>query len=251
MSNHAVLTAETHRHLRVRTERNPDLGDNVMCCLTVPAEFRQVQNEYPILFRPTPERDGMGAYALFGFENGENLFLDGDRWDARYRPLAMDIQPFLIGRSAPEAESKQVHIDLDSPRIARGEGQGEGMRVFDDLGRPSPYLESIADKLGALDAGYEASAAFYDALRRHNLLEPLALDITLDDGSNNRLIGFQVIDEDRVRSLDEAALGELHQEGHLMPIFMAMASLSNIAALVARKNARQNAGQNAGMKTHG
>jgi hypothetical protein len=242
MSNHAVLTSETHRELRVRTERGADFGDNLMCCLTVPAEFRQVQNEYPILFRPTPERDGMAAYAMFGFETGENLFLGGGRWDARYRPLAMDIQPFLIGRSAPGAESKQVHIDLDSPRIAPDSSQDEGIRVFDDLGRPSPYLEAIADKLGALDAGYEASAGFYDALRRHDLLEPLALDITLDDGSTHRLIGFQVINEDRVQALDGETLEELHRDGHLMPIFMAMASLSNIAALVARKNSRMTHG---------
>lgn len=247
MSNHAVLTSEAHRDLRVRTERRPDLGDNLMCCLTVPDEFRQVQNEYAILFRPTPEHDGMGAYAMFGFENGENLFLDGDRWDAAYRPLAMEIQPFLIGRVAA-ATDKQVHIDLDSPRI----GQGEGVRVFDDQGRPSPYLETIAEKLGALDAGYQSSQGFYDALRRFSLLEPLALDITLDDGSTNRLIGFQVIDEDRVRSLDGEELGELHRDGHLMPIFMAMASLSNIAALVARKNARQKSpGQKTPSMPHG
>jgi hypothetical protein len=233
MSNHAVLTSEAHRDLRIHTGRSADLGDNLMCCLTVPSEFRQVQNEYPILFRPTPERDGMGAYALFGFENGENLFLDGDRWDARYRPLAMDIQPFLIGRPSAASADKQVHVDLDSPRIAAN----EGMRVFDDLGRPSPYLETIAEKLGALDAGYQDSQPFYDALRRHELLEPMALDITLEDGSNNRLIGFQVINEDRLRSLDDDALGELHRDGHLMPIFMALASLSNVDALVTRKNA--------------
>ncbi len=241
MSNHATLTAEAHRDLRVLTSRHADFGDNVMCCLTMPAEFRRVQNEYPILFRPTPERDGFAAYALFGFETGENLFLDGGRWDARYCPLAMDIQPFLIGRPSPGSADRQVHIDLGSPRIARGEGQGDGMRVFDDLGRPSPYLETMADKLGELDAGYQASGAFYDALRRFNLLEPLALDITLEDGSNNRLIGFQVIDEDRLRALDGAALGELHRDGHLMPVFMALASLANISALVARKNARRKA----------
>jgi len=235
MSNHAVLTSEAHRELRIHTGRSPDFGDNLMCCLTVPAEFRRVQNEYPILFRPTPERDGMGAYALFGFENGENLFLDGDRWDARYRPLAMDIQPFLIGRPAAGSGDKQVHVDLDSPRIARG----EGVRVFDEAGRPSPYLETIAEKLGALDAGYQEAQAFYDALRRHDLLEPLALDITLNDGSTHRLIGFQVIDEDRVRSLDGDALGELQRDGHLMPIFMALASLSNIDALVVRKTLRR------------
>jgi len=232
MSDHAVLTAEQHPELRVRTDRAAELGDGIMCCLAVPEEFRQVQNHYPILFRLNPERDSFTAFAMFGFETGENLFLADGNWDAGYRPLAIDIQPFLIGGTAGGSETKQVHIDMASPRIAGG----EGVRVFDEDGRPTPYLEAIAEKLGALDAGYRTADDFFAALRRHALLEPLTLDITLDDGSKNRLVGFHVIDEDRLRALDAAALGELHAEGHLMPIFMAIASLSNIAALVARKN---------------
>lgn len=234
MTNHAVLTAEAHRELRVRTDRDAALGDAVMSCVTVPDEFRKVQAYYPILFRRNVERDEFMAVALFGFEAGENLFLADGRWEADYRPLAIDIQPFLIGGSAEGGGAKQVHIDLASPRI----GAGEGMRVFDEHGRPTPYLETIAEQLGALDEGWRGAAGFFSALRRHELLEPLTLEITLDDGSTNRLVGFHVIDEDRLRALDGEALGELHREGHLMPLFMALASLGNLNALIARKNRR-------------
>ena len=234
MSEHVILTAEAHGELRVRADRAVELGDGMMCCIIVPDEFRQVQNEYPILFRLNVERDSFTALAMFGFENGENLFLQEGRWDARYLPLAIDIQPFLIGLPAVGSNAKQVHIDMASPRI----GAGEGVRVFDETGRPTPYLEAIVDKLGVLDVGYQASGDFFAALRRHRLLEPLALDITLDDGSTNRLVGFHVIDEERLQSLDGAALDELHAAGHLMPIFMAVASLGNLAALIARKNRR-------------
>ena len=238
MTQHAILTAENHGDLRVRTDRAADLGDGVMCCMTVPTEFRHVQNEYPILFRLSHERDSFAAFAMFGFENGENLFLGDAGWDARYRPLAIDIQPFLIGMPANGAGEKQAHIDMASPRIANEDAQGDSMRVFDETGRPTPFMETMAEKLGALDAGYQASASFFAALRKHDLLEPLSLDITLDDGSTHRLVGFHVINEDRLQALDATALGELHDDNHLMPIFMAIASLSNIGALVARKNRR-------------
>lgn len=234
MSNHAILTAEAHRDLRVSTHRGAEFGDDVMCCMTVPAEFRQVQNEYPILFRMNAERNGFSAFALFGFENGENLFLDGGRWEARYQPLAMDIQPFLIGRSSQDQDSGQVHIDLGSARIAKM----EGTRVFDELGRPTPYLETIAEKLGELDAGYRASGDFFATLMTYNLLEPLALDITLDDGATNRFVGFHVIHEERLRALPPETVAELHAKDYLMPIYMALASLSNIGRLVERKNKR-------------
>ena len=241
MSDHVILTAEAHADIRIRTERSAELGDAVMCCMTVPTEFRQVQNEYPILFRLNAERDSFTALAMFGFETGENLFLSESGWDARYRPLAMEIQPFLIGTPADEAGDKQVHLDMASPRVvAAGGGRGgdEGVRLFDEHGRPTPFLERVAENLGALDAGYQASGPFFAALARHRLLEPMALEVPLDDGSTNRLVGFHIIDEDRLRALDADAVAELHAEGHLMPIFMAVASLSNLTALIARKNRR-------------
>lgn len=232
MSDHVILTADDHRDLRIRTERAPELGDAVMTCITVPSEFRRVQTHYPILFQLDQTRDTFTALAMFGFEPGENLFLSEVGWDARYRPLAIDSQPFLVGRGAGDV--RQVHIDMASPRI----GAGEGTRVFDDTGRPTPYLERIADQLRALDTDYVASADFFAALRRYELLEPLTMDVTLDDGSKNRLVGYHVIDEDRLVALDGVAVADLHASGHMMPIFMALASLGNIGDLVARKNRR-------------
>jgi len=238
MPDHAVLTPEDHRTLRVRTDRGADLGDAVMSCMATPDEFREVQAHYPILFRLDIERDGFSALAMFGFENGENLFLDGTRWDAGYIPLAIRIQPFLIGGKPGEA-GNQVHVDLASPRIAADD---EGVRVFDEDGRPTPYLETIVDQLGALDAGYAASADFFAALRRHDLLEPLSVEITLDDGSTNRLVGFHVIDEARLAGLDAEMLGGLSADDHLMPIFMAVASVGRLRELIARKNKRNGNG---------
>lgn len=95
MSDHVILTADDHRDLRIRTERTADTGDAVMTCITVPSEFRRVQTHYPILFQRDAERDSVSALAMFGFEPGENLFLTDAGWDARYRPLAIDSQPFL------------------------------------------------------------------------------------------------------------------------------------------------------------
>ncbi len=232
MSDHVLLNVAAHRELRIRRERGPVLGDGVMTALVVPDEFRQVQGSYPIVFRQTPERDGFVALALFGFDAGENLFLTDDRWDAPYLPLSIDIQPFLIGGAPGDDGARKAVIDMASPRIAGD----DGVRLFDRDGRPTPYLETILERLGALDAGYRASGAFLAALERHALLEPFTLEVTLDDGATNRLVGFHTIAEDRLRALDAATLGRLNDDGHLLPIYMAVASLANLPALIARKN---------------
>lgn len=239
MTQHAVLDNRAHRELRVRAEAGADLGDGVMATLTVPNEFRNVQGHFPILFRREVDRNAFIAVALLGFESGENLFLDGDRWDARYRPLSLAIQPFLIGRPATGDGPGQVHVDLAHPRIATDD---EGIRLFDTDGAPTPYLDQIAERLGDLDEGYRASKGFFDALDAYELLEPFSLEVTLDDGSINSLVGFHIIDEAKLRGLDGEALGALHADGHLMPIFMALASLSQLSALVARKNLRSGGG---------
>jgi hypothetical protein len=206
-----------------------------MACLTVPSEFRRVQNEFPILFRRDLDSGRFSALALFGFENGENLFIQDGRWDARYRPLALSIQPFLIGRAEGEGAS-EVHIDLAHKRIAGSDE--EGLRPFDEDGRPTPYLESIIGGLDELDRGHRSSADFFAALERYELLEPFSFDVELRDGSSHRLVGYHLIDEEKLRALEPGALNELHSAGYLMPIFMALASLSNLAALVERKNER-------------
>lgn len=235
MTSHAALDKNAHRDLRVRVDAGADLGDGVMATLVVPTEFRNVQGSFPILFRREVGQEDFFAVALFGFESSENLFLQAGRWDAGYRPLSLSIQPFLIGRSADGDAPGQVCVDLAHPRIA---GDGEGMRLFDDDGMGTPFLDDIVDRLGALDEGYRASAEFFDALRDHDLLEPFTLEVTLDDGSTNSLVGFHIIDEARLRALDAAALGALHAAGHLMPIFMALASLSQLKELVERKSRR-------------
>src|SRR3546814_17411330 len=64
-----------------------------------------------------------------------------------------------------------------------------------DLGRATPFLDAIAERLGALDEGYRASGEFFAALRDHDLLEPFTLEVPLTDGSKHSLVGFHIIDE--------------------------------------------------------
>lgn len=235
MSNHQILNPVAHADLRIHVGPGAALGDKVMACLAVPVEFRRLANDYPILFRYDPQQRSFSALALMGFEQGENLFLDGNIWRAATKPMALAIQPFLVGRSRDADAPAQVHIDLDHPRIATA---GEGVRVFDDLGQPTPYLEQAITMLGELDEGHRASAAFFAALDRYNLLEPFSLDVPSEGGGEHRLVGYHLIDEEKLRELEPAAVGELHAAGHLMPLFMALASLGNLAKLARRRTAR-------------
>lgn len=235
MTRHEVLNPADHAALHIRMGAGPELGDGVNACLTVPSEFRRLACEYPILFRYDPARRRFGSLALFGFEEGENLFVENGRWDASCRPLAMAVQPFLVGRPRDGQGPSQVHVDMGHPRIA---SNAEGLAVFDAAGQPTPYLEEIAGMLGALDEGYRASDEFYAALDRYDLLEPFSMDVPLAGGAVHSMVGYHLINEDRLRALESGMLAELHGAGHLEPIYMALASLGNLGKLVRRKNRR-------------
>lgn len=239
MSQHQILNPADHGTLRVHAGAGAEFGDGVMACLVVPAEFRAAQAHFPIVLRRDAGSGRLAALALFGFEAGENLFLAGDRWDATYRPLALSVQPFLVGRPAREGDVPQVHVDIGHPRIASGE---EGTRVFDETGRPTPYLETIATQLGDLDHAWRESEAFFAMLERYELVEPFSLEVTLANGATHSLVGYQTIAEDRFAALDGEALHTLASAGHLLPIAMMIASLSQFSALLARKNAQDRHG---------
>jgi hypothetical protein len=64
------------------------------------------------------------------------------------------------------------------------------------------------------------------------------MDVTLDNGAMQGLVGYQLINEDKLAALEPGALAELHAEGHLLPTYMAVASVGNLARLVRRKNRR-------------
>lgn len=231
MSQPVLLNNIDHKDLRVITARGAAWGDAVMSALTFPDEFRTLQAHYPIVFHKPDDGSGFQALALLGFEQGENLFLAGDTWDAPAIPLTVERQPFLIG---VDGEQLMVHVDLDSPRLSTREGEP----LFLEQGGNGDYLERMNGVLLAIHRGLQGAGTFVAALLEHELLESFVADITLDDGSENRLAGFYTINEERLAALDGAALERLHRAGHLQAIYMVLASMSNFRTLIDRKNRR-------------
>jgi hypothetical protein len=228
----SLLSNIEHKDLRVITRRGTSFGDDVIGVMTFPAEFRNLQAHYPIVF--SKSREGVFTpLALFGFKEKQNLFLvkkDGqETWDAHYVPLMVERQPFYIGQSA---NGKVMQIDLDSPRISRTEGE----LLFKEHGGNSDYLERVGSLLATIDQGVIATQPFVAAMQEHGLLESFVLDIELRDGSQHRFAGFHTVQEEKLAKLGAEALGKLHEKGYLQAAFMIVASLSNFRDLIERAN---------------
>lgn len=227
-----LLNNIQHKDLRVITERGAQWGDDIMSAPVTVDEFRKLQAHYPIVFQP----DGQGSFApaaLFGLQEGENLFLNEQGWDADYLPLSVQRLPFSIGIADGEMH---MMIDVDSKRVSHG---AEGEAVFLPHGGTTDLTENANAVLRALHEGLEATADFVQTLMRYGLLESFVLDVERPDGSHGELTGFYFIHEERLAALDAQAIGLLHQADYLQPIYMAIASVSNFRALIKRHLARE------------
>ena len=239
MTNFELVNHDEHQDVRIITERSARLGDSVMYTLTLPFEFRSVQTFYPILFHQ--EDDGeLLPVALFGFEKGENLFLDESGWDAGYVPATILRQPFLIGYQGSEIDrdedkTRVLTIDMDHPRVNKEEGEP----LFLPLGGRSDYLEWSADLLEQIYEGLLHAEEFVAALKEHDLIEAANFEITLSDGSHNQILGFHVLNEEKVRELPGDVLEEFSRKSFLMPMFMVLASMGNMRTLIQRKDRKE------------
>jgi len=228
MANPVLLNNVEHKDLKVITTRSPAYGDNVMFAVTFPAEFRNLQAHYPIVFRKTGDGVSFEALALLGFQDGENLFLSDQGWDAPVIPLTVARHPFLIGVAG---EEMMVNIDLDNPRVSSTDGEP----LFLPHGGNTEYMEQATSILLEIHQGLQTMSPFVAALLEHSLLESFSVDIELADGSQNRLGGYYTIHEENLMALSGEALERFAKSGYLHAIYMVIASMSNFTVLVERK----------------
>lgn len=239
MANHVQLSNVEHKDIKIITDRSSYLGDNLWYSLLIPREFRVAQSYYPIFFQKDPATGKFLSIALFGFKNGENLFLDQSGWNADYIPLSVLRQPFFIGRKAvvekeQEKNSHVIHIDMESKRISKSEGEP----LFKEYGGNTPFLDRVSVMLETLHQGVLEMDQFINILLMHDLLEPFTLSITLNDGSKNQLVGFYTINEEKLKGLGGDVIVKMHGDGYLEAIYMILGSYSRIAHLIAQKNNR-------------
>jgi hypothetical protein len=237
MTQHKMLDNVTHKDLRVNTAYVKGRGYDVRLARVFPLELAQLQMEYPLFFIKHSETGHFECVALFGFSEGENLYLDNEGWDAHAIPLTMQRQPFLIGFQEKEQDGiptlqPVVHIDTDHPSVSRSEGEP----LYLEHGGESPLLERMTSVLMTIHQGHEINKSFSQLLVGLELIESLAVEIEFDDGSKQNLSGLYTINEDKLRNLSANGLEVLHQKGHLQDIYMLLASIPNLNRLIAKKN---------------
>ena len=234
MVNIIPLDNVSHIDLRVDRRYSAEFGDNINQALAFPTEFSELQREYPIFFR----KDAEGifyAVVLLGLDKGENLFLQGMDWNARYVPAVQQCGPFRVGVSNHNpADVPKIQIDLDDPRVSHDSGEA----LFLQHGGHTPYLQHISGVLQRIHVGHNSMRKMFDELEAHNLIEPVTLQLDISETESYTVPDLFSVDEKAFSSLDSKALHNMHHSGLLALCHWVLASRGNVEHLIQLKMMR-------------
>lgn len=200
------------------------------------SEMRALQSNFPLMFYKSPDDGNFTPVALFGFEQGENLFLGKDRWTSQYIPMLIQRGPLMIatdGQTDTGEPARVIAIDMDHPNVS----QDEGEPLFLEFGGNTAYLDRLATMLEGIHQGHTLTPLFVEALYEYDLITAITLKITLKNGQDHALEGFYAIDDEKLQTLNEEAIADLQRRGHLLPAYMMVASQSQLKRLIELKNA--------------
>lgn len=227
MTQIVPLNREAHRALKVDGRASAAYGDGQHFVQVIVNEFARLVVHYPILLAKHRDTGQFYCGAMLGFDEGENLFLR--EWEERetYRPLMLQRMPFY-------AHGPELAIDLDHPRV----GAAAGQLLFDQAGRPSRYLQGIIWAFQDIKPGIETTRVFIARLLELKLIEPIDIEVELDDGTTHQCVGLYTINQDVLQKLPDGVVVELFRRGYLMLIHLMVASLKQLPVMARRKNSR-------------
>lgn len=241
MAHLVSLDKEAHGDLRIDSRRAEATGAALNMAPVVLSEFLKLVVQYPIAFTKDRDTGQFTCVALFGFHDGENLFVADGEWQAIYVPLQVARQPFFLGQASEQpGDDGQFVMCIDIEHESVGTEQGESL--FDANGRETAYLENIQQNLAELLNGEAPTRHFIDTLAGLKLLMPMQLEITFENGESTQVQGLYMIDEARLEALAPDDIARLHAERLLGPIYTMLASLGHIYGMIGRRNLRDQHG---------
>ena len=230
-----ALNDLTHAKLKVRPASNFAYAAKTNSVPLLAAESFECAREYPIVF--TRGEAGPMPGVLLGLREAENLYVDSEgKWDARYVPAFVRRYPFMPGKG-PQGE---LLVCIDEASECFDTEQGEPL--FAD-GKPAAPLEHAMKFLSEFHLGAASTEQMGCRLQELELFRQADSLAQLDDGSQFRLNGLNVVDEAKLRALDRDVVQELFANGTLGVIYAHLMSLGNLGGLVDRLSRRGTGGK--------
>jgi hypothetical protein len=233
-----ALDPALHRSRKISPLTDFSIARDLHVVFVTATEFPQAALEFAIVFVEAGRHDAAGRpmmspAALLGLTHGENLHVEGTRWEARYIPAYIRRYPFSTA-SLPGAPGINVLVD----EAWSGFSDHGAEPLFEAGDAAAPALKRVIDFLERFELETERTQAFCERLVMLGVLKEMKADATLPNGQTLSVDGFYAVDEEKMRALPDATLLELWRSGLLMLMQAHLLSLANIRHLVNKKAAR-------------
>ena len=233
-------------------------------------EVQQTSQHYPLVWVKSNETGHFKLVALFGFEQGENIYCQSDLWHTVPTPLSLKSEPFYLGYNGKGAEErfkkylinsatifkniavndeidKQAHyepskdvtlcVDKNSKSIEiNGKNKNRGLPFYQSNNQQGACLQNARGILATLTQGEALTEKFLKKINSLKLMQPLKLDIKWQDNTSADISGLYTIDPQSINLLKQRESADLQTQGYLQIIYQLNDSLQHIQHLVQLKN---------------
>lgn len=172
-------------------------------------EMPQISHYYPIAFSP----DGNATpVAILGVRDKENLFVNEDNtWaKATYIPAYVRRYPFIFSE-LPDKEQLTLCVD-DNPDVIDPKGE---LNFFDKDGKPTDLANNALEFCKSYHAAAQQTVAFSKELAKTGLLIDREAQLNIKDNKRINFSGFKIIDEEKLKNLDDKTFLEWRKKGWL------------------------------------
>lgn len=228
--NITPITKEAHLNTKVKSIDNFDFVSDTHIASIMVHEFSRAASIYPIVFLEDKEQDRFRPVVLLGLEEGENLFVQDDKWNASYIPAIIRRYPFVLAQTEEE-DKFTICIDQDSEFVNEDEGQA----IFDENGEAGEVIERVKTYLTELQQMEVFTNEFCDYMKANNMFTPLNMKVRVGD-EVKEVGGAYVINEERFNSLSDEKFLELRSKKYIPVTYAHLSSLAQIERLIGFKD---------------
>ncbi len=236
MAHIVAVHPQFHKACYVFPQLAEAAGAELQLIPVVPAEVAHVACQMPVVLTKNEQTGQFVLAAMAGFEPKQNLFWQDGRWQGLYLPLQLQRQPFFLGKNDDKGTDYAVCLDMQNPAVGEGEVPEGAQALFSATGADTEYYQNAKQILASILQGEAQVQQLAELLVVMDLIQPMSLDITFADKSSTRLNGLYTIDQQKLAALDPAHIVLLHQKGLLAVVYSLLGSVSQIYALIERKN---------------
>lgn len=230
-----LLDAVKHKDLKIDTLHVDTPHNHINAANVSVTELAMLIQEYPIFITKNPNSGQFMFSAILGIKAGENLFIQDNKWNAKFLPIDILRRPFMaMLQKDGDLSGGRIALDTANPVVQTEKGE----RLFNEDGKPSPYLERIQQIFSQLMGSAEVTANILNTMYQHNLLESISLNLNLGEGKSESMNGLYSINKETLASLTGEALEQCHKQGVLEVCHLVLNSAVHLDKLIQWKIAK-------------